>query len=282
VTSKDVNWNVAPSAGRTKKRYSDVADRPGNVPLDNKMYKLFVTSKNKQSAEYTRTLLKSKVNPTQMKVGISALKMLKNGQLLIELGTKSELEEVRKKINEVCEDELESYMPTLKNPRLIVFNVPEDITSKNAAQAIVLQNSELNLNENETKPKFMFEDKKKHKNLVTEVNSETCKHLVDRKLEIGWHVCNSSDYLSVTCCYKCSKYNHSAQECFGDVVCPHCAQSHQMYECKAHKENYQYVNCINYNKHDKTMQVNVKHSSLDKSCGCYKVVLKKYTERVDY
>jgi uncharacterized membrane protein YkoI len=133
---------VAPSAGRTKKRYSDiVADRPGNVPLYNKMYKLFVKSKNKQSAEYTRILLKSKVTPTQMKVGISALKMLKNGQLLIELEMKSELEEVCKKINEVCGEELESYTPTLRNPRLIVFTVPEDINSENAAQTIVLQNS---------------------------------------------------------------------------------------------------------------------------------------------
>jgi len=39
VTSKDIDWGVAPSAGRTKKRYSDVvADRPGNVPFENKMY----------------------------------------------------------------------------------------------------------------------------------------------------------------------------------------------------------------------------------------------------
>ena len=131
------------------------------------MYKWFVKSKNNQSAEYTRTLLKSEVNPTEMKVGIDALKTLKNGQLLIEIEKKSELEEVRKKINDVFREELESYMSTLKNPRLIVFNVPEDITSENAAQAIDLQNSELNLNENETKPKFMFEDRKKHKNLVT-------------------------------------------------------------------------------------------------------------------
>jgi hypothetical protein len=85
VTSKDIYWNVAPAAGGMKKRYSDiVADRPGNVPCENKIYKLFVKSKNNQSAEYSRTLLKSKVNPTQMKVGISALKMIKNGQLLIE------------------------------------------------------------------------------------------------------------------------------------------------------------------------------------------------------
>ena len=70
------------------------------------------------------------------------------------------MEEVCKKINELCGEELESYMPTLKNPRLIVFNVPEDITSEKAAQAIVVQNSELNLKENEIKPKFMFKDRK--------------------------------------------------------------------------------------------------------------------------
>jgi hypothetical protein len=105
-----------------------VEDRLGNVPYDNKMYRLFVKSKNSQSVEYTRTLLKSKVNPTQMKVGISALKTLKNSQLLIESEKKSELTEVCKKINEVCGEELESYMPTLKNPRIIVFNVPEDVT----------------------------------------------------------------------------------------------------------------------------------------------------------
>jgi hypothetical protein len=79
------------------------------------------------------------------------------------------------------------YIPTLKNPRIIVFNVPEYITFENVAQAIVLQNSELNLNENEIKPKFMFEDRKKHKNLVIEVNSEICNHLVSRKLKISWH-----------------------------------------------------------------------------------------------
>jgi len=222
------------------------------------------------------------VNPTHMKVGINALKTLQNGQLLIKSEKKSELEEVCKKINEVCGEELESYMPTLKSPRIIVFNVPEDITSENAAQGTVLQNSELNLNENERKPKFVFEDGKKHKCSVIEVNSEIHKHLVGRKFKIGWHICNGSDYLSVTRCYKCSKCNYRAQECFGDVIRPHCAQSHTMHECKASKENHRCVNCINYSKYNKTMQVNVNHSSLDKICSCYRAIVKKYTERMEY
>ena len=167
VNSKDSAWKVAYSSGSTKRSYSDVlADRrQGNVLNDSKMYKLFVKSKNGQSAEFIRTLRKSKVNPTQLKLGISALKTLKNGHLLIESDKKGELEDVGKKINEVSGEELESYIPILKNPRIIVFNVPEDITSENAAQAIVLQNSELNLNESEIKPRFMFEDRKKAQEL---------------------------------------------------------------------------------------------------------------------
>ena len=192
------------------------------------------------------------------------------------------MEEICKKINVVCGEELESYMPTLRKPRIIVFSVPEVITSENAAQAIVLQTSELNLNESKILPRFVFEDRKKHKNLVIEVNSEIRKRIVGRKLQMGWHVCKSEDYLSVTRCYKCSKYNHRAQECYGDVACPHCAQSHKMHECKARKENHRCVNCINYNKYNNSTQVNVNHSSLDKSCSCYLAILKKYTERVDY
>jgi len=78
-----VNWKISdrkvpPSGGRTRKPHSDVVtDRAGNVPHDNKMYTFFVKSKNKQSAEYTRALLKSKLNPAQMKVGISAFKLLR-------------------------------------------------------------------------------------------------------------------------------------------------------------------------------------------------------------
>ena len=259
-----------------------LADRQGTVPFDKKRYKLLVKSKNNQSVEYTRTLIKSKVDTTQLKVGISALKTLKNGQILIQSDSKSDLEEVNKRISETCGEELEGYIPTLKNPRLIVFNVPEDIIFENMAQAIVLQNSDLGLNESDIKPKFVFEDRRKHKNLVIEVNSETRKRLRDRKIKIGWHVCNSTDYVNVTRCYKCSKYNHRATECFGEVTCPHCAQTHKMHEGKASKENYCCINCTNYNKYNTPAQVSVNHSSLDKNCSCYKAALRKYVDNIDY
>jgi len=103
-----------------------------------------------------------------------------------------------------------------------------------------------------------------------------------QKIKIGWNVCNSTDYLNVTRCYKCSKYNHRATECFGDVTRLHCAQTHKMHECKASKENYCCVNCTNYNKYNTPAQVSINHSSLDKNCSCYKATLRKYIENIDY
>jgi len=48
---------------------------------------------------------------------------------------------------------------------------------------------------------------------------------------------------------------------------------------KLRKESQRCVTYINYNK---TTQVNVNHSSLDKNCSFYLAVLKKYMERMDY
>jgi hypothetical protein len=163
-----------------------------------------------------------------------------------------------------------------------VFNVPEVINLENVVQAIALQNSELDLTESDIKPKLMFEDRRKHKNLVIEVNSETRKWLRDRKLKTSWHVCKSTDYLNVTRCYKCSKYNHRATECFKEMTCPHCAQLHKMHECKVSKENYRCVNCTNYNKYNTTAKLSVNHSSLDKNCSCFNAALRKYMDNINY
>ena len=277
-------WRSAQPGGSRMKRYADVvqATTEGNNLNQKKMFKLFVKSKCNQSAEYSKTLLKTKINPTEMKIGINGLKTLKNGQLLIESECRNAIDKISKQINEVCGGELESYTPKLINPRIIIFNVPDDTTCENVAETIASQNSEFNLKGNDISAKFVFKDRKKYTNLVVEVNSEIRKRIVGNKLKLGWNICNSADYFSVRRCYKCSKYNHKANDCKEDVVCPQCAQNHKLSECRAEKESYRCINCIIHNKYYKTAQVNETHSSLDKSCSCYISVLRKYKERIDY
>ncbi|PSN55930.1 hypothetical protein C0J52_00440 [Blattella germanica] len=76
-------------------------------------------------------------------------------------------------INEKCGNELEACGAKLRNPRVIIYNVPDDIQIDNAKEAIIQQNLELKLEEAEILPKFIFKNKKQHNHLIIEVGPET-------------------------------------------------------------------------------------------------------------
>jgi hypothetical protein len=75
-----------PSSGGAKKLYSEVF----SIGFD-KRYKLTVKSRFNQSAEMIKSVLETKVNPTEMKVGIKTFKSQKDGQVLIEVGSLDEI-----------------------------------------------------------------------------------------------------------------------------------------------------------------------------------------------
>jgi hypothetical protein len=68
-----------------------------------------------------------KIDPTAMKVGIRTLKSLKDGRVLIEVGSIEETNLLRSNINGKCGG-LEVTVPQLQNPRMVIRNIPKDIT----------------------------------------------------------------------------------------------------------------------------------------------------------
>jgi len=64
-------------------------------------------------------------------VGINALKTLRDGIVLIETNIKEELETLEKDINDKCGGRLEKHINKLRNPILVILNVPDDITTSN-------------------------------------------------------------------------------------------------------------------------------------------------------
>ena len=264
----------------SKKLFSEALTGAKMDKSESKIFKMHVKSKNNQSTEYIKTLIKTKLNPVEMKVGINAMKALKNGHVLIESANKEEIATICSSINEKCGLELEANASKLRKPRMIIFNVPEDISVENASGGIVAQNPELNLSANEIIPKFIFEDRKKMKNLIIEVNSETRNIIKGKRLKIGWNICNNDDYLKISRCFKCSKYNHRAKDCHAEVTCPKCAGNHTLRECRS--QQLKCINCCNYNKYNKNDVVDENHSSLDSSCKCYQMMLKRYIANTDY
>ena len=85
-----------------------------------------VKSKSDQSPETIRSILKSKINPMEKKVGIESLKSLRDGRVLIEVGSAAEMNLLSTNINAKCGEVLEVNVPKFRKPRLIILNFPQD------------------------------------------------------------------------------------------------------------------------------------------------------------
>jgi len=132
----------APPCCNTKKLFSETVG--GKFE---EWHKLTVKLKLNQSTEEIKNLLKTKMDPINMKIGIRTLKSLKNGQVLIEEDSKEELEILNSQIHDKCGSQLEINIQKRRNPRLIIYNVPEALTTENTEGIIMAQNPNLNLQE---------------------------------------------------------------------------------------------------------------------------------------
>jgi hypothetical protein len=217
-----------------------------------------------------------------MKIGISAFRALRDGRVLLETKSKEEMEILHTNINDKCSQLLEAHIQKLRNPNIIIYNVPEEVTVDNAEDIISIQNPELNLNVGDVKPKFAFRGKRNTRNLVIEVGAQTRQKIFNTKLKIGWHICNTEDYIAVTRCFRCSRYSHKASSCNNEETCPHCTGGHKLKDCSASSSDYKCINCVNFNKYSRNAKVCENHSSLDKSCPSLQAVITKYKQNTDY
>ena len=266
-----------PSSVR-KVNYSDiVAGR-----RDDRKFKVTIRSKENHTPETIKELIKAKINPTEMKVGISTFKALKDGRILIEAGSKEEIERISTNITEKCGREFEAKVQELRNPRLVIYNIPEDITLENATKTIHEQNSELQLEESDISAKFIYRTKRNTRNLVVEVKSNARKQILNTRLKMGWVICKADDYIHVNRCFKCSRYNHRLAECRGEETCPLCTGRHKIRECTSSQNEYKCINCMTYNKYNSRKTISTNHSSLDKNCPSLQAILLKYKRNTDY
>ena len=119
---------AAPPGGPRRKLYTEALENERTE----KRFKVMVKSRNNRAGEEIKKLLRTRVNPTSMKVGILAMKSLRDGRVLIETGSKEEAEILHKAINHKCCQQQETTIPKLRNPNLVVYSIPEEVTIENA------------------------------------------------------------------------------------------------------------------------------------------------------
>jgi hypothetical protein len=200
----------------------------------------------------------------------------------METKSKEDIELLCTNINDKCSQLLDANIQKPRNPRLVIYNIPEEVNLENIEQIITTQNPELRLNEGEVEPKFTYRGKRNAMNMVIEVSSQTRQKILSTKLKLGWHICNARDYIVVTRCYKCSRFNHKTKDCRDEQTCPHCMGDHNIKECTAPTCDYKCVNCTNYNKYNGSAKVRQNHSSMDKTCPSLQTTIQKYKQNTEY
>ena len=86
---------------------------------------------------------------------ILKVKLFNNGKVLTETNTKEEIQALEKDINSKCGGDLEANVHKLRKSRLVIYNIPEDITTNNIDDTLLVQNPDLGLNKGYIDAKFM-------------------------------------------------------------------------------------------------------------------------------
>jgi len=171
-------------------------------------------------------MLKSKINPTEIKVGIRSIKTLRDGRVQIKTGSIQEAKTLTKSIRDKLGDKLETNIQRPRKPSMKIHNIPEEITTDNIENTLVAQKQDIGIEKGEISPKFTYKTKKLTRNIVIEVSSQTRKKLKRNKVKLGWINCNTVDYLVATRCFRCSRFNHRMRECRCSETCLLCAGNH--------------------------------------------------------
>jgi hypothetical protein len=130
--------------------YSEVVE--GKTIL--KMYKLTVTSIGNQTADKIKEMLKSNINPTEIKMGIGLLETLRDGSVQIKTESIPEAETLTNNIKDKLGDKMETNIQRPRKTRLKIHNIPEDISTDKTEDAVIAQNSYLSIEKLEISPKF--------------------------------------------------------------------------------------------------------------------------------
>jgi hypothetical protein len=125
---------VLPSHGSSLKLYATIVSESTG-----KKHRLSFRLKTNQPPDIIERILKTKVNTTTIKVGINSLRQLRDGRVMIETSSEKELEKPWDEIRAKCED-LEVNIQKLRKPRLVLLNIPEEITLDNVEETLSRQN----------------------------------------------------------------------------------------------------------------------------------------------
>ena len=266
---------LPPERGR-RKLYAD------EVKNQEERFRMTLKVKDETTTpEQIKQQLKMNISLTDIRGGIKAVKAIRVKGILVETGSEEGRNTLSSEIINKLGKRLKVIQHKLRKPRLIIYNVPNEITTENVVAIIKTENPELLTNGKDIEANYVCNNRKGRYNIVVEISSQIRKQILQSRITLGWEICNVADYV-IPRCYKCSRYNNKHYDCRGEETCPHCTRKHKKNECTTAEIEQKCIKSITYNRFNKEEKVNENHSALSKGCPSLQAVLKRYRDNIEY
>lgn len=227
----------------------------------------------------TKKAIQAAINPAELKVGISRIRQIRKGGILIETTREEDLDKIIKEIEEkeVTKNSYTAKKQVKRFPRVILYDVNPEVKKEELVERLKTQNEFLE--ESSIEIGFSFKGKN-GTNWVLTVDPSTFFRLKRSvKIYIGWDSISFREFIRPTQCFKCWRFGHIAKFCRNKKCCAKCTEEHEEKDCKSSDKKCR--NCIEFNQHNKKA-TSVNHESNDKKCPMVDKEIAKQRTLIDY
>ena len=234
-----------------------------------------------EDSEATKKAILATINPTAAGIRVKAVRKTAGKGVIVITETAEDLAAFLKS-TALAKAGLTVSRNAGTMPRVLLYDVPSDMTGEQIAETVRRQNFEdVPAADIARMMKFVFKSGSRDKdvvNCVFEVTPELRKRMLSRgRLYIGWGSCRVIDSLDATRCFKCQSHGHVAKACRAEQeTCAHCAASgHDIKDCPSKELPATCANC-------KKAGRKAKHSAGSRMCPSYAAALERKAMAINY
>lgn len=238
------------------------------------------------SSEDTKRDIKKKIDVSKLGVGITKMKKVTRGAVVVGCENKSQAEILKNKVNKELGEKYVIQAPMKKKLKIKIFDVEQE-DSENEPELWEKITEQNGFRKGSVHGKILHVAKNGRRNgknqgmtVIAEVDEETHKNLLgEEKLKIGWNMCRVQNYIGLLRCFKCCGFYHFAKDCKKEVACGKCAGKHATKECESKIKKC--INCEEKIKNFKIKNLDSSHSAFDGDCQCYKREWNKLKDKIN-
>lgn len=228
----------------------------------------------------TKSRLVQLIKPKEDNLQVRSMRMVGRGGVLVEAasgGDAGRLIENRA----LRESGFTVERPKTVLPKIMIYDVPNDISEEDAKECIVAQNLNKRPEVDAVQRGFKIVKKmavkdRKVEHWVVECTPEVRDWLTsEARIYVDWSSCRVKDFLSITRCYNCQGYGHPSRYCKGKRTCAHCSGDHDLKDCGSRRDPFPCSACAKFGR-------NLMHGVNDPNCPVYRRAAEDSVRRTDY